>query len=72
MQLFDTKCERQKNNPGSRAQDSLDIPADYEEEDETEEDETAGHDPAADAVEERLLRADFSAMAVFVACSADG
>jgi len=43
----------------------LDATADYEEEEETEEDENAGHDPAADALEEVLLVADLVAMFVF-------
>jgi len=44
----------------------LDATTDYEEKDETEEDETAGHDPAADSPEEGLLLADSFAMFVGV------
>ena len=43
------------------------LPAEDEQREETEEDETAGHYPAADATEEGLFGADVSAMAIGVA-----
>jgi len=45
----------------------LDATAEDEQREETEEDETAGHYPAADATEEGLFGADVSAMAIGVA-----
>jgi len=47
---------------------SLDATAEDEEEDETEEYEAAGHNPAADAVEEGLRLADSAAVTIGVTC----